>query len=73
LRIRVPEITVPDGPSKPPYPQPEPAVAYNRPMTKELAIQLLTEQYEIKKIDEDVMQSKAVEYLETSSEKMASK
>jgi hypothetical protein len=59
----VPDITVPDGPSRPEYKQPEPAVGYNRPMNRETAERLLTEEYKINKVKKDVSQSKAFEYL----------
>ena len=59
----VPEITVPDGPSRPEYPQPEPAVGYHRPLTRETLERLLTEEYKINKITEDVRKSKAFELL----------
>jgi hypothetical protein len=59
----VPEITVPDGPSRPPYPQPEPAIGYNRPMSREIAERLLTEEYKDKNIAEDVKKSRVFEYI----------
>jgi hypothetical protein len=59
----VPEITIPDGPSQPPYPQPEAAFGYGRPMTREIAEKLLREQYEINEIEEDVEDSRAFDHL----------
>ena len=54
----VPEITVPNGPLRPEYAQPDPTVGYKRPMSRETAVRLLTEGYKINKIEEDVKPNK---------------